>query len=1781
MSTALLLQWRRLRELTSGLMQFTVMTTGSHVLSACLDLRCRVQALIVDIEDSPGDTLDLLGRIRQEGGAVLPTLLLVRSTSDIKVSVQGHIHSAMQLGATQVIERPHSGTDLRVLASRLASLVSRHTKADMVFNEVRTSISDKSSAASLHKRHMAAWKKSQGGGKSGVKGGVDSSAFAVAHDDSVRIAGKSKIGHEVIEAFGLTGKGGYSAKQEHKDEHDAAAARGSTGPLSSPSASDISPQRLAEMAASAAGRWTSHETMADKAEVTAQAKAVANAGKVISEQAAFGIAARGAEAYSDAQLFPHLAKIRAAEAEGGYFGQLGGEDDEADQPSDAYQGVILAALAEQHTLDKNTAMEQSGTTEDLAAASSSRGITGDSAYGGAAGGGDLDTWGAGAAGSRGAVASLDPEWASPARANAVRKLRVVHHDMLQRGLRRTALMSHAYAPLSSPYLDSRGGGASGTGGPTATSGVLTVSLPSDEGQGIVQAVTETGGLQRMLNSMPALAAKHRVTALATGSRGGSRGASSTGSRAASPQSPTRDGGGKRLGLAGSQSTSALGGAESGLLLPSDGPRATPQRRSRNQAPPTSPVTGAMRSSASAGALPRMPAAAGAAFASAVTRRQAKGELAASRSRLARGAPFLLKGADRQRMDTAWMGWMAFDLLKGLPQWPTLEHVSPFNKAYRWLQRGLGHLVPIATTDVPDGASIQQRTLHAALKGLKGGGSSKVSTAAPAVLQDLSTVPSDGQGGVGGAISGHAADEALIAFTKAVKSDPRCAVAHHFRGVAQLIQGHYEDALLSFHAALGSSPHKSTAALQLKYGGRAGMSKTATRKMSTGGGNKSDGGGLHRSLGAPSTAHLSSGSTEGGHGSKAPSAGAVVGLTQKLWVVPTGTGTGQEGGGDKRGKGGGGAHGSVAASPQRSSTTPQRGGDGGGSSSGEGEQRWGGVTAQPGRLGLDSAVTWQPPVLVAGALYNRALARASLGDLLAAYEDVGACLQLEPTHGGALRLRALLRRREGNFKGAVSDYVEATLRGGASSPGSPGSSPGAASPGSPDKEHMSRVQELSALLKPGTRLTQMLKMEHAVGGGGEDGAGGGMASPQQTRLQMELQSEGAWPSPVRTAAGVKAGAGKEAAVHMVLKQEQEYARQLEANRLNPPQQQEQEHESRGGAAESGQASSPEQTHTASDGGGRSALFGGMLREHLGAAAGAATVRAVRTKADALAKEGTMLPSLAATGVGGAVEHASTSPNAVPRRSGASGGMVGGGAAAQSPRSSALAKLGTDVNVLPQYKHILTGQSDMYTALMCKDTILGRALAVRGNRRSADDLAAIVGALTPLLWFRLLSAEDQQEFASRCSRRAFHHGTVIVQERAPMPFFCVVLSGTATVKVNVADSDIAVGQLRAGDIYGHLSLLFGASRTLTVMSDGSLELIVLPAADFYSMKLDGVFKKQLTQYMDVIKSTGAFTGFSNEELLKLASTATLRSYAKGTVLVRQGDVPSALYVLTRGVVRAVKDTNVLGDIDRQIEEAETELRGLQTGGTYHASMRRGAKLAFPSEDSSTSAEGAQHMHPEPHAGNTAEEPTSVTVDVHGGLGLTDHETGPELRDTLVPSAVQRQVAQLGIRIKELKTKRTQVISSVKRHTAVHRGELARSKSRTQMSDRDATAGTISGRSEPSVLSAEPGATNDSDANHILKRRVLLERALPPFMFGELAVLSPWKSLEPGSIIADTYVEVLVVDKGSLPHHYMSRARLEVVRSKAIQWPREDTVLLQRYLEQSQWSQYKSQILSKSTR
>jgi CRP-like cAMP-binding protein len=128
-----------------------------------------------------------------------------------------------------------------------------------------------------------------------------------------------------------------------------------------------------------------------------------------------------------------------------------------------------------------------------------------------------------------------------------------------------------------------------------------------------------------------------------------------------------------------------------------------------------------------------------------------------------------------------------------------------------------------------------------------------------------------------------------------------------------------------------------------------------------------------------------------------------------------------------------------------------------------------------------------------------------------------------------------------------------------------------------------------------------------------------------------------------------------------------------------------------------------------------------------------------------------------------------------------------------------------------------------------------------------------------------------------------------------------------------------------LYGHLSILFGEARTMTVVvRSTTADVIVLPRVAFFRLGLDAAFIEDLEYRRDILRRTGAFVGFDEDTLLRLCCAAKYRSCPKGTVIIRQGDVPRELCVLTKGVVHAFKAADALADLAEKMRGIAEEMQ-----------------------------------------------------------------------------------------------------------------------------------------------------------------------------------------------------------------------------------------------------------------
>ena len=294
---------------------------------------------------------------------------------------------------------------------------------------------------------------------------------------------------------------------------------------------------------------------------------------------------------------------------------------------------------------------------------------------------------------------------------------------------------------------------------------------------------------------------------------------------------------------------------------------------------------------------------------------------------------------------------------------------------------------------------------------------------------------------------------------------------------------------------------------------------------------------------------------------------------------------------------------------------------------------------------------------------------------------------------------------------------------------------------------------------------------------------------------------------------------------------------------------------------------------------------------------------------------------------------------------------------------------------QLREILGGATDMYAALFEQPTSVQQALAVRPKERSRADIEVICTLLRSLVFFRRLSPEVQRGFAEACQLRKFEEGDIVTEEGSLVRFLHIVLQGECSVKVAIgggkakggtggaaaaavagrpeaglrdarkrgggggaANGEITVDRLCTGDHFGHLSILFGDNRTMNVVvRSTTADIIILPRVAFYRLGLDLAFIEDLEARRDLLRRTGAFTAFDEETILRLCCAANYRQCRKGTTIIRQGDVPRELCVLTRGIVHAFKAADALADLAEKMRGIAEEVAFLQDTFVYHASMR----------------------------------------------------------------------------------------------------------------------------------------------------------------------------------------------------------------------------------------------------
>ncbi len=183
------------------------------------------------------------------------------------------------------------------------------------------------------------------------------------------------------------------------------------------------------------------------------------------------------------------------------------------------------------------------------------------------------------------------------------------------------------------------------------------------------------------------------------------------------------------------------------------------------------------------------------------------------------------------------------------------------------------------------------------------------------------------------------------------------------------------------------------------------------------------------------------------------------------------------------------------------------------------------------------------------------------------------------------------------------------------------------------------------------------------------------------------------------------------------------------------------------------------------------------------------------------------------------------------------------------------------------------------------------------------------------FHFLSDEHFEKLRLLLREEHYDFGDIIVRQGEPADAFYVLLSGRArVVKADPAGTEIVLATLKPGDSFGEAALAEGGTRSATVRCSTGVEALRLDRVDFLDLIAQNPGLRQHLEMTARHRSLHGFLyEFSNFGRLPLPALRDLIEklepveVAKGRDIIRQGDVPGAMYILEKGRARAFLQNN----------------------------------------------------------------------------------------------------------------------------------------------------------------------------------------------------------------------------------------------------------------------------------
>ena len=115
---------------------------------------------------------------------------------------------------------------------------------------------------------------------------------------------------------------------------------------------------------------------------------------------------------------------------------------------------------------------------------------------------------------------------------------------------------------------------------------------------------------------------------------------------------------------------------------------------------------------------------------------------------------------------------------------------------------------------------------------------------------------------------------------------------------------------------------------------------------------------------------------------------------------------------------------------------------------------------------------------------------------------------------------------------------------------------------------------------------------------------------------------------------------------------------------------------------------------------------------------------------------------------------------------------------------------------------------------------------------------------------------------------------------------------------------IGELRDGEIFGELALLYNIPRTASVIALTDTSLIKIDKMPF-TKYLKNVFEGQLQDQIEFLQICPIFNKMPKELLIKLGIRSVIKKFATGQIILKNDTKSDSIFVIRRGTVKVIKE------------------------------------------------------------------------------------------------------------------------------------------------------------------------------------------------------------------------------------------------------------------------------------